>query len=82
MLPGRPLLRRLASLARAYLDGEVGFEVNPVLAAHAVPGLQLGPAAPPRLGWNTWLPVAGKRRRDAAEAMFTSSQAEAPGEQP
>ncbi len=73
LLPGRPLLANLVSLARAYLDRVVDFAVNPVLAAHAVPPIELAPHAPPHLGWNTWLPTSKPRRQDAAEAQFEAS---------
>ncbi len=69
LLPGRPLLRQLAALTRAYLDGEVGFTINPVLAAEAMPPMAPGSATAGHLGWNTWLPVAS-RRDDAREAVF------------
>jgi len=70
LLPGRELLRRLSSLAHAYLNGETGFAINPVLAADAVPKPTLGPASPCLLGWTSWLPVSGKRRHDAGDAVF------------
>ena len=80
LLPDRPGLRRLVSVVRAYLGFEVGFAVNPVLAAAAVPALRLDAAAdpPPRLGWNTWLPVSAEsgRRRDAGEAVFEAEMIE------
>lgn len=72
LLPGRELLRRLSSLAHAYLDGETGFAINPVLAAHAVPELTLGPASPCLLGWTSWLPVSGTRHGDAGDAVFAA----------
>lgn len=75
MVSGRPLLTRLAALARAYLDGEVGFAINPVLAAHAVPKPALGASASCQLGWNSWLPTSGPRHEDATEAMFRSGVA-------
>ena len=74
LLPGGALLERLAALARAYLGAATGFAVNPVLAARAVPAPTLGPDAPCRLGWTGWLPVSGGRRRDAAEATFSSAR--------
>lgn len=74
--PGGALLAPLASLTRAYLGDEVGFAFNPVLAAHAVPAPALGPAAPCHLGWTSWLPVSGRRNRDAADAKFTAGNAE------
>jgi type VI secretion system protein ImpH len=79
MLPDRPLFRRLTSLVRAYLDCEIGFAVNPVLAAAEVPplGLQAEPSA--RLGWNAWLPTSVPRTADATEAVF---EAEAAGAAP
>ncbi len=70
LLPGRELLRRLASLAAAYLEGEVAFAINPVLAADAVPQPSLGVAAPCLLGWTGWLPVTKGRREDARDAVF------------
>jgi type VI secretion system protein ImpH len=76
LLPGGTLLGRLASLARAYLGDEIGFAINPILAADAVPKPALGPAAPCHLGWTGWLPVSGGRSRDATEAKFTAGDAE------
>ncbi|MBN8890237.1 MAG: hypothetical protein ABS99_04525 [Acetobacteraceae bacterium SCN 69-10] len=78
LLPDRPALRRLVSLVRAFLGFETGFAVNPVLAASAVPEMQLGGADGPQLGWNTWLPAPGLgRRRDAGEAVFEAETVEA-----
>jgi len=81
LLPGRPALHRLVALVRAYLGYELGFAVNPVLAAREVPPLRLDSSAdpPPRLGWNTWLPVPGGvvRRGDAADAVFEAEVIEA-----
>ena len=70
LLPDRPLFLRLGVLVRAFLDCETGFSINPVLAADAVPPLGLRAAAPARLGWDSWLPTASARRRDATEAVF------------
>ncbi len=70
LLPHGGLLRRLAGLVRAFLGPEAGFEVNPVLAAAAIPPLRLGRADPPRLGWDSWLPTATPRRRDGTELRF------------
>lgn len=78
LLPGQPLLARLVSLARAYLEGEIGFTINPVLAADEVPALELQTAASPNLGWNTWLPISGRRRYDAADAMFDANDIDLP----
>lgn len=82
LLPDRPGLHRLVSLTRAYVGFELGFAVNPVLAATDVPLLRLDAQAepPPRLGWNTWLPVpegSGRRRTDAADAVFEAEVIEA-----
>ncbi len=82
MLPDRPALRRLVSLVRTYVGFEIGFAINPVLAADHVPPLRLDSAAdpPPRLGWNTWLePMAGGLARftDAADAVFEAEIIEA-----
>ena len=83
LLPGGQVLPRLIAMARAYLDSEVGFAVRPVLAAAAVPALQLpsalaitpasGPAAA-RLGRNCWLPTRAPRVRDATEASFSADR--------
>jgi type VI secretion system protein ImpH len=73
LLPGGPLFERLASLVRAFLDSEITFAINPILAAAAVPAIVLGAGAAPRLGWNSWLPTQGPRGKDAAEAVFEPS---------
>ncbi|WP_270935736.1 type VI secretion system baseplate subunit TssG [Falsiroseomonas oryzae] len=77
LLPDRPALARLVSLVRAFLGSETGFAVNPVVAAAAVPPLRLDSAADPapRLGWNTWLPTAG-RREDGTEPLFEAEVVE------
>ena len=64
LLPDRAALHRLVSLVRAYVGFELGFAINPVLAARDVPPLRLDATSdpPPRLGWNTWIPGAGRRR--------------------
>jgi type VI secretion system protein ImpH len=80
MLPDRTLLRRLAALVRAYLGFETDFAINPILAAAAVPPLGISAAAPPRLGWNSWLPTGEARREDADEALFEAGLIEQLGE--
>ena len=74
LLPGSPALARLMSLVRAFLGFETGFAINPVLAAAEVPAPRLqgdtGLLGGARLGWNTWLPTHGPRRRDGHEALF------------
>ena len=82
LLPDRVALHRLVSLVRAYLGFELGFAINPVLAAHEVPPLRLDATSdpPPRLGWNTWVPgPAGglTARTDAADAVFEAEVIEA-----
>ena len=82
LMPDRLMLHRLVSLVRAYLGYELGFAINPVLLARDVPPLHLDPAAvsPPRLGWNTWLPIPSGgviRRTDAADAVFEAEVIEA-----
>jgi type VI secretion system protein ImpH len=82
LLPDRVALRRLVSLVRAYVGYELGFAVNPVLAARQVPPLLLTATAdpPPRLGWNTWVPGPGPGvvcRADAADAVFEAEVIEA-----
>jgi type VI secretion system protein ImpH len=82
LLPDRPALHRLVSLVRAYVGYELGFAVNPVLAARDVPMLRLEATAdpPPRLGWNTWAPGPASgliMRADAVEAVFEAEVIEA-----
>jgi type VI secretion system protein ImpH len=78
LLPDRPALRQLVSLVRAFLGFETGFAINPVLAADAVPEVQLGADGGARLGWNTWMPTPGRRRsRDVADAVFEAEVVEA-----
>jgi len=82
LLPDRLALHRLVSLVRAYVGFELGFAINPVLAAREVPPLWLNATAdpPPRLGWNTWIPgPAGgfTARPDAADAIFEAEVIEA-----
>ena len=82
LLPDRAALHRLVSLVRAYVGFELGFAINPVLAAREVPPLRLDATAepPPRLGWNTWIPgPAGgvNIRADAADAVFEAEVIEA-----
>lgn len=82
LLPDRVALHRLVSLVRAYVGFELGFAVNPVLAARQVPPLLLDATAdpPPLLGWNTWVPgPAGGfiARGDAADAVFEAEVIEA-----
>jgi type VI secretion system protein ImpH len=84
LLPGREALHHLVSLVRAFVGFEIGFAINPVLAADNVPPLRLDATAdpPPRLGWNTWLEpsVGGLRRlKDAAEPQFEAEIIEAQG---
>jgi type VI secretion system protein ImpH len=82
LLPDGAILYRLVSLVRAFVGIELGFAVNPVLTAAEVAPLQLDSRStpPPRLGWNTWLPIAGgsaTRPADAADAVFDADMVEA-----
>ncbi|HEY1934197.1 MAG TPA: type VI secretion system baseplate subunit TssG [Acetobacteraceae bacterium] len=82
LLPDRLALHRMVSLVRAYLGYELGFAVNPVLAARDIPPLKLDASSDwsPRLGWNTWLPAppnSAVRQRDAADAVFEAEVIEA-----
>ncbi len=82
LLPDRLALQRLVSLVRTYVGFEIGFAINPVLAAGSVPPLRLDATMdpPPRLGWNTWLePMAGGQPRltDAADSVFEAEIIEA-----
>ena len=82
LLPNRVALHRLVSLVRAYVGFELGFAINPVLAARQVPPLRLNAEAdpPPLLGWNTWVPGPEGgyiARGDAADAVFEAEVIEA-----
>jgi type VI secretion system protein ImpH len=82
LLPNRVALHRLVSLVRAYVGFELGFAINPVLAARQVPPLRLDATAnpPPLLGWNTWVPGPDggfRARQDAADAVFEAEVIEA-----
>jgi type VI secretion system protein ImpH len=82
LLPDRVALHRLVSLVRAYVGFELGFAINPVLAARQIPPLRLDATAepPPRLGWNTWVPGPKggfTARGDAADAVFEAEVIEA-----
>ena len=70
LLPGTPRFAALTALVRAYLDREVEFAFNLVLAADAVPRPSLRASTPSSLGWNMWLPAGAPRRRPACEAVF------------
>ena len=82
LLPDRVALHRLVSLVRAYVGFELGFAINPVLAAREVPSLRLDATSdpPPRLGWNTWIPgpTGGvMTQADADDAVFEAEVIEA-----
>lgn len=57
LMPHGAALQRLASLARLYINPELGIRVELCLRREEVPLPQLGAesGAPPLLGWNTWL---------------------------
>ncbi len=82
LLPDRTQLAALVSLVRAYVGWEADFAVNLVLAVPEIPELRLaGPAvaAPPRLGWTTWLPATTAQltgRKFADEAVFGATLVE------
>jgi type VI secretion system protein ImpH len=87
MLPNGETLLRLVSLVRAFVGPELGFVINPVLAASDVfrsdeaGAMRLAGVAPipPRLGWNTWLPIDSgsfRRRSDASDAVFDADMIE------
>jgi len=78
LLPGGALLRQLAALTRTFLGDEIGFSINPILAAEEVPLPSLDPAAPCLLGWTGWLPVSGGRKLDAMDTKFSATAAEQP----
>ncbi len=68
-LPGSGKLQQLAAWIRFYLNFELEWDVQPVLARRQVPPLKLGAAV--RLGWTTWL---GRRESptDAADLCLNA----------
>ncbi len=76
LLPSGRRLQHTVALVRAFLGLEIAFAVNPVLARDAVPPLEMGAVEPPRLGWNSWLPVSGVRDAEAGEAVFEADTVE------
>jgi len=82
LLPDGARLREVVSLIRAYVGWEADFAINLILAAPEIPELRMagpGVAAPPRLGWTSWLPsgtaaLTGKRFAD--EAVFSATMVE------
>ncbi len=76
LLPSGRRLQQLVALARAFLGLEIAFAINPVLARDAVPPLEMAAVEPPRLGWNSWLPVSTIRAEDAGDAVFEADMVE------
>lgn len=61
----------VAQLTRVFVNPELEFDVQLVLAAPEVPEARLGdqPGAGPRLGWTVWL-ISAPPSRDADDAVF------------
>ena len=72
-LPDGPPFRRLAQMARLFVDGEFDFDVQLVLRADEVPESRLTSAAGagPRLGRYAWL-KSREFARDADDAVFAA----------
>ena len=64
LLPDRIALHRLVSLVRAYLGFRAGVRDQSGAggARRAAAAADATADPPPRLGWNTWVPGAGRRR--------------------
>jgi type VI secretion system protein ImpH len=71
-LPAGKAFRPLVQFARYIAGQEFDFEVQLVLKAEEVPGVQLGEKGirAPRLGWTTWLKTK-EFSKDAEDAVFT-----------
>jgi type VI secretion system protein ImpH len=54
-LPTGAMLRSVVDFARRYVGPQWDFDVQMVVAANQVRGIQLDPQQPFLLGWNTWL---------------------------
>jgi type VI secretion system protein ImpH len=74
-LPRGSAFRPLNDLVRFLVGLEYDFDVQPVLKKEEIPECHLasGAAAPPMLGWTTWLKSAPSRE-DAAELILESLQ--------
>jgi type VI secretion system protein ImpH len=77
LLPGQPGNRALRAWIRNYAGDQLAWEARIVLAAVAVPGVQLGGGeghlpGSGLLGLSTWLPVAGRKRMDADDLILHS----------
>jgi len=73
-LPGSPKLEQLAAWIRFYLNFELQWDVQPVLARGQVPPLRLG--KPLRLGWTTWLGY--RRSQTDADDLCLNAEAFVP----
>ena len=69
LLPGQPLFARVCGLTRLFVGPEQDFVLNPLLAAHAVPGASLG-AHGALLGLTSWLAQPRPRREAADDARL------------
>jgi type VI secretion system protein ImpH len=78
-LPGGSAHEPLAALLRFFSHDQYEFEVQLVLAAEHVPGVQLGSEgeAAPRLGWSTWI-RSQPRERLADETILNLQSGAAP----
>ncbi|WP_366657426.1 type VI secretion system baseplate subunit TssG [Fodinicurvata sp. EGI_FJ10296] len=76
LMPGQPMLRKLADLVRFAVGPSQAFSIQPVLKADAVPMCRLisNKETGPRLGWNTWIlgeTGSGAASSDRDDAVFT-----------
>jgi type VI secretion system protein ImpH len=71
-LPPGKGFRALGDLTRSYVGPEFDFDVAVLLCAAEVPWCRLDSAAPPRLGWDTWV-RSREMGRDADDAVFDLS---------
>ncbi|MFO1066471.1 MAG: type VI secretion system baseplate subunit TssG [Pirellulales bacterium] len=68
-MPLETAMRRIADIIRRYVGPQLEFEVQVLLVASEVRGVQLQEETSPRLGWNTWLGTRSDPR-PADEAML------------
>ncbi|MFN6160810.1 MAG: type VI secretion system baseplate subunit TssG [Planctomycetota bacterium] len=68
-LPTGTMLRSVVDFARRYVGPQYDFDIQIVVAADQVRGIQLDPQQPFLLGWNTWLGT-WENSNDAEQAIL------------
>lgn len=61
LLPGTSTFKKMREIIKFYLGITYSYDLQFLLADEEMPGLYLATAAPPQLGWCTWLPSKMKK---------------------